>query len=267
MDQQQMQSKSPLSVPMAIVIAAIIIAVSIVWIKKPTGTISATASSTVPIPSAQTTLAPVTSSDHILGNPNAPIKIVEFSDPSCPYCKLFFPVMQQIMNTYGASGQVAWVYRAFPLDKPYDAAGDILHPNAGHESQALECANVLGGNTKFWAYADRLYSITPSVTPQTPNGLDQSQLPVIAQYVGLNVTAFNTCLSSGQTANTVNNEYEEGIAAGVDGTPYSFIVTSGSNTPIPVPGADTYAQMQTIINQLIAAEATSTTDDAAAATQ
>jgi len=254
----QLQPKAALNVPTAIIIAAVIIAISIVWIKKPTGTIvSSIASSTVGIPSLQTTLSPVTSGDHILGNPNAPIKIVEFSDPSCPYCKVFYPVMQQVMNTYGASGEVAWIYRAFPLDKPYDSAGDILHPNAGHESQALECAAVLGGNDKFWAYANRLYSITPSVTPATPKGLDQTQLPVIAEYVGLNVSAFNTCLSSGQTAATVNNEYESGVAAGVDGTPYSFIVTSGSSTPIPVAGADTYAQLKVILDQLVSSEASS----------
>jgi len=258
----QSQPKAALNIPTAIIIAAVIIAISIVWIKKPTGTVvSSTASSTIAIPSAQTSLAPVTSSDHILGNPNAPIKIVEFSDPSCPYCKLFYPVMQQVMNTYGASGQVAWVYRAFPLDKP-DANGNILHPNAGHESQALECAAVLGGNDKFWAYTNRLYSITPSVTPSTPNGLDQTQLSVIAQYVGLNVNAFNSCLSSGETAATVNTEYQEGVAAGVDGTPYSFIITSGSSTLIPIAGAETYAQLKLILDQLVASEATNASSSA-----
>ena len=255
--QQPLPPKQILNVPVAIIIAAVIIAVSIVWIKKPTGTVSTTASSSLSIPATQTVLAPVTGDDHILGNPNAPVKIVEFSDPSCPYCKMFYPVMQQIMNTYGASGQVAWIYRAFPLDKP-DPSGNVLHPNAGHESQALECAEVLGGNDKFWAYANRLYDITPSVTPTTPNGLDQSQLPVIAQYVGLNVTTFNQCLSSGQTASRVDAEYQEGLAAGVDGTPYSFIISSGSNTPIPIPGSESYAQMKTIIDQLIPAAATST---------
>ncbi len=256
MEQNQPQLKAVLNVPTAIVIAAVIIAVSIVWIKKPTGTVSSTASSTISIPPVQTSLAPVTSSDHILGNPNAPIKIVEFSDPSCPYCKVFYPVMQQVMNNYGTNGQVAWVYRAFPLDKP-DANGYVLHPNAGHESQAIECAGVLGGNDKFWAYANRLYSVTPSVTPTTPNGLDQSQLPVIAQYVGLNVASFNSCLSSGETAAKVEAEYQEGVTAGVDGTPYSFIISSGSNTLIPIAGAETYAQLKIILDQLVN-QATST---------
>jgi protein-disulfide isomerase len=248
------QPKAALTVPMAIVVAAVIIAIAIVWIKKPAP--SPASNDAMGTPSTTISLAPITSTDHILGNPNAPVKIVEFSDPSCPYCKVFYPVMQQIMNTYGASGQVAWVYRAFPLDKP-DQNGNILHPNAGHESQALECAAVLGGNDKFWAYANRLYSITPSVTPTTPNGLDQSQLPVIAQYVGLDVTAFNTCLSSGETSDKVDAEYQEGLAAGVDGTPYSFIITPGTTTPIPIPGAETYTQMKAILDQLVN-QATST---------
>jgi protein-disulfide isomerase len=255
--------KAFLTVPVAILIAAVIIAISIVWLKKPTGS-STTAGAPQAVQQQQTVLKPVTAADHILGNPNAPIKIVEFSDPSCPYCKLFFPTLTQIMSQYGASGQVAWVYRAFPLDKPGTAPDDgtnggILHKNAGHESQALECAASLGGNDKFWAYADRLYSITPSVTPDTPNGLDQSQLPVIAQYVGLDVSQFNDCLSSGKMAPVVEAQYQDGLAAGVNGTPYSFIITP-SGSEIPVLGAESYTQLKSVIDALVSANtATSTT--------
>ena len=101
--------------PTAIIIAAAIIAIGLIVAFKPAGK---------------------TTADHILGNPNAPIKLVEYSDPSCPFCRLFTPTVEKVMDDYGASGQVAWVYRSFPLDKP-DANGDVLHKNAGHESQAL----------------------------------------------------------------------------------------------------------------------------------
>ncbi len=247
--------KAILNVPVAIVLAAILIAGSILWIKKPaTAPAAPVATTTVP---GQGTLKPVSAADHILGNPNAPIKIVEFSDPSCPYCKVFYPTMTQIMNTYGASGQVAWVYRSFPLNQP-DANGNILHPNAGHESQALECAATLGGNDKFWAYANRLYSVTPSVTPQTPTGLDQTQLPIIAAYVGLNVPNFNACLSSGKEAATIEAQYLDGVNAGVSGTPSSFIITP-SGTQIPIQGAETFTQINSIIQTLVSGTAAATT--------
>ncbi|MEI6057561.1 MAG: thioredoxin domain-containing protein [bacterium] len=238
-------------VPAAIVIAAVIIACSIIYVKKPAAPSAIVATNNA---GQQTVLKQVTSADHILGNPNAPIKIVMFSDPSCPYCKVFYTTMTQIMKQYGAGGQVAWVYRAFPLDKP-NPYGSVLHKNAGHESQALECAATVGGNDKFWAYANRLYSVTPSVTPTTPGGLDQAQLPIIAQFASLDVTKFNNCLSSGQDAAAVEAQYVDGINAGVSGTPSSFIITP-SGTMIPIQGAESYGQLKSIIDTLIDGTAT-----------
>lgn len=249
-----------LNVPMAILIAAVIVGVAIVWAFRPNGAggqnsaaanaaQAAAAASAVINGTSNPNLKPVSSTDHILGNPNAPVKIVEFSDPSCPYCKMFNPTMWQIMSDYGSSGQVAWVYRSFPLDKP-DADGNILHPNAGHEAQALECAATLGGNDTFWAYEKELYTVTPSVTPQTPDGMNQDELPIIAKDVGLDVADFNTCLASGQEAATVEAQYQDGLNAGVQGTPFSFIITP-SGTLIPLPGAQPYATVKNAIDILI----------------
>ncbi len=238
--------QSFLTLPAAVIIAGALIAIAIIWIKRPATNYVATS------PQAQladVSMAPIGNSDHILGNPNAQIKIVEYSDPSCPFCKLFNPVMKQIMDQYGAKGQVAWIYRHFPLDKP-DADGNILHKNAGHEAQALECAASLGGNAVFWKYEERLYDITPSVTPETPNGLDQKQLPVIAKYVGLDAVAFNSCLESGQFKDKVEKEYLDGINAGVSGTPFVVLVAP-SGTKIPLAGAQSYETMKTAINALL----------------
>ncbi len=206
-----------LSVPGSIIIAGAIIAIAIIWTKQPVKT-SLDRAITVNV---QT----ITSSDHVLGNPNAPIKIIGYSDPSCPYCKIFNPTMIDIMKEYGPSGDVAWVYRHFPLNKP-DANGNVLHANAGNESQALECVASLGGNDKFWAYEKLFYETTPSVTGSTPEGLDQTQLPVMAKNVGIDVTNFKDCLSSGKFSQTVDKQYLSGINAGVTGTPTSFIMLS-----------------------------------------
>ena len=61
-------------------------------------------------------IRPVTAEDHIKGSIDAPVKIIEYSDFECPFCKRFHVTMNQVIDEYGDSGQVAWVYRQFPLD-------------------------------------------------------------------------------------------------------------------------------------------------------
>ena len=112
----------------------------------------------------------ISDGDHILGNRNASVKIVEFADMECPFCKRFHVTMQQVVKD--SNGQVAWVYRHFPLDQ--------LHSKARKEAEAVECAAEMGGNEKFWAYLDRIMEVTPS-----NNGLDPAELLNTAAYVGL----------------------------------------------------------------------------------
>lgn len=221
--QEQQDYKKPVStlnIPTAIVIAGAIIAIAVIYTKAPTS-IKPTQKET----SIQEQMKPVTSADHILGNPNAKIKIVEYSDTACPFCKSFHNTMRKVMSDYGTTGNVAWVYRHYPLDKP-DANGNILHPNANHEAQALECAASLGGNEKFWTYTNRLYEITPSVTGANPKGLDQKELPKIAEFSGINVTDFNNCLSTGKFKDKVDADFTDGVNIGIQGTPTSVIVLS-----------------------------------------
>ncbi len=210
----------PLTIPGAIIIAAAILGVAFIYAFKTPAPVSQ--QQTPQTAQSEIALKSVTAGDHILGNPNAPIKIVEFSDPSCPFCKIFHPTMKKIMADYGPTGNVAWVYRAFPLDKP-DQQGRILHPNAGRESQAFECAAALGGSDAFWKYANRLYEITPSDQGQS---LDQKELPAIAKFAGLDAVAFNECLSSGHFKDAVERQYLDGINAGVSGTPASIFLLS-----------------------------------------
>ena len=164
--------------------------------------------------------------------------------------------MTRIMDTYGPGGKVAWIYRSFPMDKPGTREdGGILHPNAGHESQAFECAALLGGNSVFWAYEKKFYETTPSVTSQSPSGLDQKQLPVIAKAVGLDPVAFNDCLASDQFKNKIDQEYLDATNAGISGTPYSILITP-TGTKIPIPGYVNYATIKQAIDTLIASTPT-----------
>ncbi|MEI7720153.1 MAG: thioredoxin domain-containing protein, partial [bacterium] len=91
--------------------------------------------------------------DHVLGNPNAPVKVVEYADLECPFCKTFNTTMHQVMDFYGQSGKVAWVYRPFPLGQ--------IHSKAPKEAEAAECAADQGGDVAFYKYIDQIYLITP----------------------------------------------------------------------------------------------------------
>ena len=237
-----------LNIPTAIIIAGAIIAGSIIYTMKPAGSENQQAGA---IGSKQSEVKPVTEKDHILGNPNAKIKIIEYSDPACPYCKVFHNTMRRIINEYGKSGDVAWVYRHFPIDKPGTRPdGGILHPNAGHEAEAMECAGAIGGNDKFWAYTNRLYEITPSVTGDSPDGLDQKELPKIAEYAQIDVAEFKTCLDSGRYKDKVEAQYLDGLNIGIEGTPSSIMITP-SGKKIPIAGAQPYESVKSAIDAIL----------------
>src|SRR3990167_4829281 len=179
-------------------------------------------------------MAAISASDHIRGDKDALVKIVEYSDLECPFCKQFHGTIKQIMDEYGKDGKVAWVYRHFPLDQ--------LHSKARNEAVATECANELGGNDKFWEYTDRLFEVTPA-----NNGLDPAELPKIAQYIGLNVDKFNTCLTSGKYTKHIQGDVDNATATGGNGTPWSIVVAKNGKK-FPLNGAQRYASVKQLID-------------------
>ena len=154
---------------------------------------------------------PVTAADHIQGNLNAPIALVEFSDLECSFCKVFHQTLEQVLPTYEKAGQLAWVYRHFPLDS--------LHSKARKEAEATECATELGGPEMFWKYTTKIFSVTPS-----NDGLDPAQLPIIAKGLGIDQKQFEACLASGKYADKVAANQAEAIATGGQGTPHTIII-------------------------------------------
>lgn len=178
-------------------------------------------------------MTPVSNDDHIRGNPDAAVKIVEYSDTECPFCKRFHTTMQQVIDEYGKDNKVAWVYRHFPLDQ--------LHQKARKEAEATECAGELGGNDGFWKYLDRLMDVTPA-----NDGLDPAELPKIAQYVGLDTAKFNECLSSGKYAEKIEAHVQNAVATGGNGTPWSIVV-SKSGTKYSLSGAQPFASVKQLI--------------------
>jgi len=242
---------SMIGIPGAIIIAATIMAVAFIWTQRPAKQTGDASANNPSIPNAGngSAMAPVTAEDHILGNPDATIKLVEYSDPSCPYCKLFNPTMERIMTEYGPTGDVAWVYRQFPLDKP-DASGKLFHPNSGRESQAFECAGALGGDTAFWAYVKKWFEVFPTEGADRTADEDNAQIASVGQSVGLDPVSFNECIASGRFKSKMDKSYLDGINAGVSGTPYTILITP-SGTKIPLPGSQSYQTLKNAITALI----------------
>lgn len=218
------------ALPITIVVAGLLIAGAVFWAGK--------AGTTTPANTAnpQNVRAYTPGTDHIVGNPQAPIKIVEYYDLECPHCKLFNTTMHQIMDYYGASGKVAWVSRPFPLAS--------IHSKAPKEAEAAECAADQGGDEAYYKFVDAVFEVTPG-----DNGLDLAQLPVIAGQVGLNVETFNSCLNSGKFTKKISDSYEEAIKAGAQGTPYTLLMVGTDS--VVLSGAQPYSSMRAAIDAVL----------------
>lgn len=233
-------------IPLAIVVAGGLIAGAIWFAPKGTtpndveGVLGKGVEQAAQVLKGGNTVRPVDANDHINGNPAAPVKIIEYSDLECPFCKRFHVTMQQAMEEYGKSGKVAWVYRHFPLD--------ALHSKARKEAEATECATKLGGNNAFWAYVDRLFVVTPS-----NNGLDLNELSAIAAFIGLDRSTFQTCLDSGEFADHVANDLKDAQAAGGSGTPYSIAIAANGEK-FPINGAQPYEEVKRVIEAALQAK-------------
>ncbi len=144
----------------------------------------------------------------ILGNKDAKVSIVEFSDFQCPFCQKFFSsIYPEIKSKYIDSGKVKFEYRHFPLS---------IHKNAKQAAVASECANREG---KFFEYHDLLFKNTKS----DGTGLSIPDLKGYASDLGLNTSSFNECLDNQETLEIVQNDLKTGTSLGVSGTPTLFV--------------------------------------------
>lgn len=184
-------------------------------------------------PEVSGTIRPVTSDDHIVGSLNAKIKIVEYSDTECPFCKQFHNTLQDVVKARG--NEVAWVYRHYPIPQ--------LHSKAPKEAEATECAWEQGGNTAFWKYIDRVFEITPS-----NDGLPEDELVNIAQYVGLNTSQFYTCLQSGKYKSKVDADIADAKKLQVNGTPMSFILVDNEIVGV-IPGSQPITEVYRLLDE------------------
>jgi len=228
-------SPSP-AIPVAIVLGFALIAAAIYFSGMGKNAPSAPIVGNQPPVTAATTIPPVSDKDYIRGNPNAAIMIVEYSDYDCPFCQVFHETMKQLMDEYGLTGRVAWVYRQMPIAS--------LHPNAPKLSEAALCVGEQAGDEAFWKFSDLVFG-EREMNTQT----NMTRLAEFAGKAGADVTAFNSCLSTGKMADAVQASIDEGFAAGVSGTPHSVILVG--NQQAVIEGAQPYAAVRQIVDNLI----------------
>ncbi len=211
MNEYEQKPASILTIPVAIVVAGALIAVAVIYTSTPK-TIN-TAQKTTQSGNVISPL-PIEEKDHMLGNPSAPIIIIEYSDTECPFCKNFHSTMHRLIDKYGKDGKLAWVYRHLPISN--------LHSKAWNEAIATECAALAGnGEATFWKYTDKIYEITPS-----NDKLDPSKLIETAKNLGLDMARFQSCLDKKETKDKVSRDYDDGVALnqGRPGTPTNVFV-------------------------------------------
>jgi protein-disulfide isomerase len=147
------------------------------------------------------------------GNPRAPITIVEFSDYQCPYCQGVETTLKGVLAKY--EGQVSLGYRDFPLQQ--------IHPQAQPAAEASRCAAEQG---RFWEYHDLLLT--------NPAMLHQAGFVEHARKLQLDEKRFEACLTSGRFRSAVQSDYQDGLKAGVNGTPGFFVngIFLNGNQPV-----------------------------------
>lgn len=181
--------------------------------------------------------------DPILGDKNAPVTIIEFSDYECPFCKRHFDnTLPQLVKNYVDTGKVKIVFRDFPL--PFH------EPMASKEAIAASCARDQGGDKKYFEFHHEIFKRTTS----NGNGLDDAKIQTIASDLKLNMSTFTTCLSNTAKADEVKKDIADGSAAGASGTPTFLIGKSTGDGKIDgdlVVGAQPFAAFQAVIDPLL----------------
>ena len=168
---------------------------------------------------------PVSDDDHVRGDKNAKVVVVEYSDFECPFCGRFHETMNDVMAD---NDDVAWVYRHFPLS---------FHQSAQVAAEASECVAEQGGDDAFWKFADAAFAAGGFHSDSAIEGY--------AAAAGVNASKFKDCLDSGKYKQHVDTDLLEGQSAGVQGTPGNFVI--GPNGVRSLPGAVPAASIQAAI--------------------
>ncbi len=217
------QPINPYLTPVSIIIAGALIAGAVLW--------SDAGESSVAVgnddKASQVGFRKPDKTDHVYGNPKAPITLVEYSDLECPFCSRLHPTLERIVEE---NNDVKLVYRHLPLTS--------IHRNAEPAAIASECVAKLGGVDNFWDF------ISEALNNQTLLG--ESWYAQKAETYGIDSRAFASCVQDEKIASLVQEDVQEAVGLGGRGTPY-VIVVSASGELSPFSGALPYEQVVSIV--------------------
>lgn len=178
--------------------------------------------------------------DPYLGDKDtAKVAIVEFSDFECPYCQRHWQETHAaLVEKYVETGDAILVYRDLPIVS--------IHASAQPAAVASNCAREQGGDKMYFAYHDEIFSAGLTST---------TQLEGFAKNIGLNINEFNTCLASGKYDDEIDKDIADAAAAGIQSTP-SFVIglldEDGNVDGVSVIGAQALATFEAVIEEQLA---------------
>jgi protein-disulfide isomerase len=183
-----------------------------------------------------------------LGDADAPVTLVEFSDYLCPFCgRHFAETTPQLIEQYAGSGRVNFVFRDFPIEN--------LHPNAPAGHAAGICVAEQDARL-FWEYHDELFESQPvwGSLPDTGPYLES-----IAEQIGADVDAYRACIDSGRAAAAVERSVAEVRSLGFGATPSFQVVDNRTGDTYPLVGAHPLEVFTSTLDTVIAGGAPPTT--------
>jgi protein-disulfide isomerase len=144
----------------------------------------------------------VNSNDHIYGNINAPLELVEYGDYECPFCGRAYPIVKSIQEKLGPD--LKFIFRNFPLRK--------IHPNAFPAAIATEAAALQG---KFWEMHDIVF--------ENQKALGAENILILANTLGLDMDLFQKDILDESLFLKARKDFESGMKSGVNRTPTFFV--------------------------------------------
>lgn len=179
--------------------------------------------------------------DFIFGNPNATISIIEYSDFECPYCQRFSDVPIELAKEM--PNQVNVVWRNFPLS--------FHNPMAIVEASAAICVGQQAGNDAFWKFADAVFKNSRLNGQGIPVDNGQDPLLKLAKSFGVNADKFEQCISSAEVQKLINNDLQDGMAAGISGTPGVILVNNKTGKVDVMAGAVPIESLREAVKDLL----------------
>ncbi len=153
--------------------------------------------------------------DPFIGNANAKVTIIEFSDYQCPFCRKFWTESySQLKVDYIDTGKIKYVFRDFPLG---------FHKGAIPAAIAGNCVREQLGNEGYFKYHDIVFTEQNKITQNTVNLDEKMILDFVSKVGGIDMTKFNTCFNDPSQKTEVEADLTAGAKAGVSGTPSFFI--------------------------------------------